>query len=58
MKKNSKPSEERRRELVAVASRLFAEKGYEAVSVRDILDAAHGAPGMFYYYFKGRTWKR
>ena len=52
MKKNSKPPEERRRELVAVASRLFAEKGYEAVSVRDILDAVHGAPGMFYYYFK------
>ena len=54
MRKNSKPPEERRRELVAVASRLFQEKGYEAVSVRDILDAVHGAPGMFYYYFKSK----
>ena len=54
MRKNSKPPEERRRELVDVASRLFAEKGYEAVSVRDILDAVHGAPGMFYYYFKSK----
>ena len=40
--------------MVAVASRLFQEKGYEAVSVRDILDAVHGAPGMFYYYFKSK----
>ena len=54
MRKNSKPPEERRRELVTVASRLFSEKGYEAVSVRDILDAVHGAPGMFYYYFKSK----
>ena len=46
MRKNSKPPEERRRELVSVASRLFQEKGYEAVSVRDILDAVHGAPGI------------
>ena len=54
MRKNSKPPEERRRELVTVASRLFSEKGYEAVSVRDILDEVHGAPGMFYYYFKSK----
>lgn len=54
MRKNSKPPEERRRELVTVASHLFQEKGYEAVSVRDILDAVHGAPGMFYYYFKSK----
>lgn len=46
MRKNSKPPEERRRELVTIASHLFQEKGYEAVSVRDILDAVHGAPGM------------
>ena len=48
MKKNSKPPEERRRELVDTASRLFSERGYETVSVRDILDAVGGAPGMFY----------
>ena len=51
MKKGSKPPEERRRELVAAAARLFAEKGYESVSVRDILAEVNGAPGMFYYYF-------
>lgn len=50
MRKNSKPSEERRRELITVASRLFQEKGYEAVSVRDILDTVHGAPGIRVFY--------
>lgn len=54
LKKNSKKPEVRRQELIDIASRLFTEKGYEAVSVRDILDEADGAPGMFYYYFKSK----
>lgn len=54
MKKNSKKPEIRRKELVDIALRLFSERGYEAVSVRDILDEVHGAPGMFYYYFKSK----
>ena len=54
MKKGSKPPEERRKELVDTAARLFAEKGYESVSVRDILNEVSGAPGMFYYYFKSK----
>ena len=54
MKKGSKPPEERRTELVDTAARLFAEKGYESVSVRDILNEVSGAPGMFYYYFKSK----
>ena len=40
--------------MIDVASALFAEKGYEAVSVRDILNVVDGAPGMFYYYFKSK----
>lgn len=54
MKKNSKKPEIRRKELIEIASRLFSEKGYEAVSVRDILSEIDGAPGMFYYYFKSK----
>ena len=54
LKKNSKKPEVRRQELIDVASALFAEKGYEAVSVRDILNVVNGAPGMFYYYFKSK----
>ena len=37
MKKGSKPPEERRKELLYTAARLFSWKGYESVSVRDIL---------------------
>lgn len=40
--------------LIDIASRLFAEKGYEAFAVRDILEKVNGAPGMFYYYFKSK----
>lgn len=54
VKKNSKKPEIRRKELVNIASRLFSEKGYEAVSVRDILGEVNGAPGMFYYYFQSK----
>ena len=54
MKRNSKPPEIRRKELIDTAAELFAEKGYEAVSIRDILDRVHGAPGMFYYYFRSK----
>lgn len=53
-KKSSKKPEVRRQELIDVASALFAEKGYEAVSVRDILNVVDWAPGMFYYYFKSK----
>ena len=54
MKKGSKPPEERRKELIDTAARLFAERGYESVAVRDILAEVNGAPGMFYYYFKSK----
>lgn len=54
LKKNSKKPELRRQELIDVASALFAERGYEAVPVRDILNVVDGAPGMFYYYFKSK----
>ena len=54
MKKNSKPPEIRKKELIDTVAELFAEKGYEAVSIRDILEKGHGAPGMFYYYFKSK----
>ena len=45
----SKAPEERRRELIEVATKLFESRGYEKVSVRDILSEVNGAPGMFYY---------
>ena len=54
MARVSKPPEIRKQELVDVALSLFKEKGYEAVSVRDILKEVNGHPGMFYYYFESK----
>lgn len=53
-KRNVKDPEERKQELINIASRLFERDGYEKVSVRDILAEVNGAPGMFYYYFKSK----
>lgn len=50
----SKPPEIRKQELVDIALALFMERGYEKVSVRDILKEVNGAPGMFYHYFESK----
>lgn len=44
----------RRKELIDIAEKLFLKKGYEGVSVRDILKEVGGGPGMFYYYFESK----
>ncbi|ADY54649.1 transcriptional regulator, TetR family [Syntrophobotulus glycolicus DSM 8271] len=54
MKTGSKKHEIRKQELIEIATELFVEKGYEAVSVRDILNIVNGAQGMFYHYFKSK----
>lgn len=54
MKRNAKPPEIRKQELIAAALKLFSEKGYEDTSVRDILNAVGGEVGMFYHYFKSK----
>ena len=50
----TKNPDERRKELITIASKLFEKYEYEKVSVRDILAEVNGAPGMFYYYFKSK----
>lgn len=42
----------RRQELVLAACELFKEKGFEQVSVSDIVQNVGVAQGTFYYYFK------
>jgi len=54
MKKGAKPPEIRKQELVDIALRLFLQRGYENVSVKDILDEIQGQRGMFYHYFKDK----
>lgn len=43
---------QRRDEMMAVAERLFAERGYEATSVRDIADALDIKPGSLYAHIE------
>ncbi|HWS29350.1 MAG TPA: TetR/AcrR family transcriptional regulator [Clostridia bacterium] len=54
MARISKQPEERRGELLETADRLFAEKGFAAVRVSDIVSAMRVAQGTFYYYFPSK----
>lgn len=50
-----KTPDERRRELIACAQKLFYSKGYESTSVRDIVNEVGVAKGTFYYYFDSKA---
>ena len=54
MARTIKNPEERRRELLACAMRLFAEKGYDNVSVRAVAREAGVAAGLAYHYFDSK----
>ena len=41
-------------EILAVAAKLFAEKGYSNVSIRDVCKDARTSAPMIYYYFKDK----
>ncbi|MDR1212296.1 MAG: TetR/AcrR family transcriptional regulator [Spirochaetaceae bacterium] len=49
-----KEPEERRKEILDAAEKLFAARGYEAATVNNILEAVKIAKGTFYYYFKSK----
>jgi AcrR family transcriptional regulator len=51
-KRITKSPEDRRRDLLEAASRLFASRGVSAVTVSEIADAAGVAKGTFYLYFE------
>ncbi len=44
----------RQGEIMAAALKLFAEKGYAATSIDDIIGAAGAARGTFYLHFTGK----
>jgi len=54
MPRTSKAPEERHRELVDCAVRLFSQKGYGATAVSDIVREVGVAQGTFYYHFKSK----
>ena len=46
--------EARRTAVLGVARRIFADKGYHATSIDDIIEAADIARGTFYLYFESK----
>lgn len=44
----------RRREILAAAARVFADKGYSNTTTREVADAADIAEGTLYNYFEGK----
>ncbi|MBB6001155.1 AcrR family transcriptional regulator [Streptomonospora salina] len=42
------------RRLLAVATRMFAEKGFDRTSVQEIVDAAEVTKGAMYHYFDSK----
>ena len=46
--------QERHDQLVATARRLFAEKGVENTTIKDIAEAAGVAQGLLYHYFDSK----
>src|SRR6187549_3671220 len=46
---------QRREQMLDAANDLFAERGYEEVSVEDIARAAAVTRGLVHHYFGGRT---
>jgi AcrR family transcriptional regulator len=53
----SEPSEEQqhtKERIIAAATKILAEKGYEATTLREISREAQAAPGLVHYYFGGK----
>lgn len=48
------PEQSRRAELLGLAARLFADKGYKSTTVRDIADAAGILSGSLYHHFDSK----
>ena len=51
----TKSPDERKKELIDTAERLFLEKGYDRTTVNDIVDEINVAKGTFYHYFKSKA---
>jgi AcrR family transcriptional regulator len=47
-------SEKTKDSIMSVAKRLFIERGYDSVSIKDITDAAGLTKGHVYYYFENK----
>ena len=52
--KREMQAQERRGQLIDTARRLFAEKGVENTTIKDIADEAGVAQGLLYHYFRSK----
>lgn len=50
----SEEHHETRERIIAAASKILAEKGYEATTLREISREAQAGPGLVHYYFGGK----
>lgn len=50
----SKDPEVRKQEIIDTAMEIFAEKGFEAVTMKDIAQAVGVATGLCYHYFQNK----
>ena len=55
MPRVTKPLEERRREIIETAGRLFLENGFDKTQISDIAKGMHVAQGLVYHYFKSKA---
>lgn len=52
--RNTKPKQEKQKEIIDAALQLFLEKGYEKTSIKDITEKMNIATGLFHYYFSSK----
>jgi AcrR family transcriptional regulator len=53
--RKEREKEEMRRNILSAALRLFREKGYDGVSIRNIADAIEYSPATLYLYFRDKN---
>src|SRR5215469_16754368 len=54
LKQRELQAQERRKQLIEVAARLFAEQGMENTSIKVIAEEAGVAQGLLYHYFRSK----
>ena len=54
MKRIVKKPEERRKEIISIAKKMFLEREYEKTSLNDIVNTLGVAKGTVYHYFKSK----
>ena len=51
----SAKEQDRRQQILDAAQKVFAARGFEGASIKDLAKAAKISPGLLYWYFKNKT---